>query len=298
MSARPQPGAARGGASSGASPRPASGAAGTPSPEAAPPEASAPSPSPADAPAVSTPAAGEGEAAVDPLAHAAELAAAQGDVPKVTKATITGATPAELAEMGKVEIPVGLELACDAFEDGELRSARVLSVHPEGALLHIEGLDWRWPVLLERINPAKGEWVHVDADYPRPGENAVFDTKHRMSAEERQRREEERRRAETPAPARAAALSDAMAARNVELPSGGEDPGPPSSRPPPAHPEIRSGQANVRTILATWLGPGNLAGGFVDISGKPRDMAKPNTRGYFAARTVEHANFKGKFRLG
>lgn len=285
MSTRPSP-ASRGASSPGASTKP--GPAGAPAAQSTLLEAEIPASLEGDGGRQAPSPAGD-----DPLAAAA-LAAAEGDQPQPTIVRVEGLDGAELAEIsGPALPPLGFELACQRFEDGELRVGTVIAVRADenGAILRLDELGWEWPVRLDRINVGAGEWVHAATDYPTPGADKVWDRAHRMSEAQREEEDEVQRRA-TETAARETAAERAPAARQTVAPAA-------RAIPDPRHAEQRHAAAPKKPegILATWNGPGSLAGSWVTKDGVHRDGAKPGSTGYFATATVHHARFKGKFTL-
>lgn len=190
------------------------------------------------------------------------------------------------ASLSQVEIPLGVELLCANFESGpnagSLMAGKVIEVRDGGAELLLDN-GWKWPVSLERINLAQGEWRHEDSDYPPLGEDDEFDRAHRMSEEQRtalaEAAQEEARAAARLAERVAQGEELVKAARAVEQETRIANAA--SARERPAH-----------SFLATWKGPGAYAGPWVRESDhRELDMAQAGARGFFPARSVEmHAS--------
>ncbi len=190
------------------------------------------------------------------------------------------------ASLAKVEIPLGLELLCANFENGPnagaLMAGKVTEVRDGGVALLLDN-GWNWPVAVERINLAQGEWQHDERDYPVLGEDDGFDRAHRMSEEQRvalaEAAEQEARAAVRLAERVAQGEEQAKAARAVEDETRVANAA--SSRERPAH-----------SFLATWKGPGAYAGPWVRESDhRELDMANAGAKGFFPARSVEmHAS--------
>lgn len=190
------------------------------------------------------------------------------------------------ASLSQVEIPLGVELLCANFENGPnagaLMAGKVIEVRDGGAELLLDN-GWKWPVSIERINLAQGEWRHEDSDYPPLGDDDGFDRAHRMSEEQRaaliEAAEEEARAAARLAERVAQGEELVKAARAVEQETRIANAA--SARERPAH-----------SFLATWKGPGAYAGPWVRESDhRELDMAQAGARGFFPARSVEmHAS--------
>lgn len=228
-------------------------------------------------------------------------------VPVSPRAVITDEAGNEIPDFNpdaEIQIPLGLELGCEPFENGELATGIVREVRSGAVTLFLEDLRWLWPVKRERIDLGRGEWIHVATDYPPPGADPQFDRDHRMTAEQRValaeqlRHEEEaaeRLEASRDLQEAVAAAADAQRAHAATLASGVVKVA--VTNGPAPRPE----RAAATSVLARWKGPGVYDGPWVRRSDGRKmghaDPATKDTSGYFPAACVER--FAEQFeRLG
>jgi hypothetical protein len=169
---------------------------------------------------------------------------------------------------------VGTELLCANFEGGASSPivGKVIGKDDRWVRLRIEELGREWLVRPDRIDLAKGTWEHVDADYPRLGEEPAFDAEFRPALKTKDD------------PKKAAAIKDAAAKLGALLPeslrkqveefaAGATD-------------KLIGGPAG--SVLARWTGKGTLDGPFVDRKTKAvKRGAATGAEGWFPKSSVQ-----------
>lgn len=216
-----------------------------------------------------------------PLAvQAQEAPVAEETLPTPTAAqprdTTLGLSEEQIARARKINLPIGTELLCGAFEGTQLMAGTVLEVDEEthSALLMLDN-GRRWPVHFSRLNLGIGEWDHVDKDYPKLGEDPEFDERFRLTDEQR----------EILVQSRAAdAEAEITMAREIEASAAKKRAAAEAvlaAPPPPPGPKPVG-------VDATWMGPGALSDAWTRHGDhRELDHAEAGARGFFRARTVQ-----------
>jgi hypothetical protein len=167
---------------------------------------------------------------------------------------------------------IGTELLCANYE-GAIAPVlgKIVGKDDKWVRLRIEELGRDWLVRPDRIDMAKGSWEHVDADYPRLGDDAAFDAEFRPVAVAKED------------PIKAKAIADATATLKALIPSAAKILDSVSTI---ASDRLNPGPAG--SVLARWTGKGQLDAAYLTrTSHELKRPAVNGTEGWFAKKTVE-----------
>lgn len=168
---------------------------------------------------------------------------------------------------------IGAELLCANYEHATAPIVgKVIGKDEQWVRLRIEELGRDWLVRPDRIDLAKGSWEHVDADYPRIGEQPDFDAEFRPVAAPKED-------PKTAAAIKAAAeglrklLPESLRKHVDDLASGATD-------------RLTGGPDG--SVLARWTGKGTLDAPFVPRgSTAVKRGAVQGTEGWFPKASVK-----------
>jgi len=168
---------------------------------------------------------------------------------------------------------LGTELLCVNYEGASAPVVgKVIGKDDRWVRLRIEELGRDWLVRPDRVDLAKGTWEHVDADYPRLGEEAAFDAEFRPAPKAKD--DPKKVAAIKEAAAKLGALlPEAMRKQVEEFASGATD-------------KLLGGPTG--SVLARWNGKGTLDAPYVDRKSKTvKRGATTGAEGWFAKSSVQ-----------